>query len=84
MGYTQNMNIKSKGVDNMNSFDKIDIYAKIGDLKDIDYRNTLAIATIIELLVEKGIITRQEFSRKAFVLDNMSTDELRNLRSLNR
>lgn len=68
----------------MNSFDKIDIYAKIGDLKDIDYRNTLAIATLIELLVEKRIITREEFSRKAYTLDNMSTDELRDLRSLNR
>lgn len=66
----------------MSNFDKIDIYAKIGDLKDIDYRNTLAIATLIELLVEKGVITRQEFSRKAYALDNMSTDELRNLRSL--
>ncbi|SKC92112.1 hypothetical protein [Maledivibacter halophilus] len=66
----------------MNSFDKIDIYAKIGDLKDIDYRNTLAIATIIELLVDKGIISRQEFARKAYILDQMSTDELRNLRSL--
>ncbi|MCT4563301.1 MAG: hypothetical protein N4A68_03095 [Maledivibacter sp.] len=68
----------------MNSFDKIDIYAKIGDLKDIDYRNTLAIATLIELLVEKGIITRQEFYRKSYVLDNMSTAELKDLRSLNR
>lgn len=66
----------------MKSFDKIDIYAKIGDLKDIDYRNTLAIATIIEILVDKGIITRQEFAQKAYALDNMSTDELRNLRSL--
>lgn len=66
----------------MKSFDKIDIYAKIGDLKDIDYRNTLAIATIIEILVDKGIITRQEFAQKAYTLDNMSTDELRNLRSL--
>lgn len=68
----------------MNSFNKIDIYAKIGDLKEIDYRNTLAIATLIELLVEKGLITRNEFACKAYVLDNMSTDELRNLRSLNR
>ncbi|SHK37723.1 hypothetical protein [Paramaledivibacter caminithermalis] len=68
----------------MNSFDKIDIYAKIGDLKDIDYRNTLAIATLVELLVEKGIITRQEFSHKAYILDNMSTEELKSFRSLNR
>ncbi len=72
------------GVDNMNSFNKIDIYAKIGDLKEIDYRNTLAIASLIELLVEKGVFTRNEFARKAYVLDNMSTDELKDLRSLTR
>lgn len=68
----------------MNSFDKIDICAAIGDLKEIDYRNTLAIATLIELLVDKGLITRHEFANKAHVLDNMSTDELKSLRSLNR
>ncbi|WP_432662143.1 hypothetical protein R9X47_16410 [Wukongibacter baidiensis] len=68
----------------MNSFNKIDIYAKIGDLKEIDYRNTLAIASLIELLVEKGVFTRNEFARKAYVLDNMSTDELKDLRSLTR
>lgn len=66
----------------MRGFDKIDIYAKIGDLKEIDYRNTLAIATLIELLVEKDIITRDEFARKAYALDNMSTDELKDLRSV--
>lgn len=66
----------------MRGFDKIDIYAKIGDLKEIDYRNTLAIATLIELLVEKNIITRDEFARKAYALDNMTTDELKNLRSV--
>ena len=27
----------------------IDLYAQIADLKEIDYRNTLAIATIIEI-----------------------------------
>lgn len=66
----------------MKSFDKIDIYAKIGDLKEVDYRNTLAIASLIELLVDKDIITRDEFARKAYTLDNMTTDELKNLRSL--
>lgn len=68
----------------MNGFDKIDIYAKIGDLKEIDYRNTLAIATIIELLIENGIITRQDFARKAYILDNMSTEDLKNFRAMNR
>lgn len=59
----------------------IDIIAQLGDLKNIDYKNTLAIATLIELLVENGLITRQEFARKAQQLDHMSLEELKNIRS---
>lgn len=71
-------------MDIVNGFDNIDIYAMIGDMKDVDYRNTLAIATLIEILVEKGIITRDEFARRAYALDNMSTEELKELRTLHR
>lgn len=60
---------------------KIDLVSQIGDLKEIDYRNTLAIATLIELLIEKNIITRQEFARKSYYLDNMSLDQLKQLRT---
>lgn len=60
---------------------KIDLIGQIGDLKEIDYRNTLAIATLIELLIEKNIITRQEFARKSYCLDNMSLEQLRQLRT---
>lgn len=60
---------------------KIDLISQIGDLKDIDYRNTLAIATLIELLIEKNIITRQEFARKSYHLDNMSLEQLKQLRT---
>lgn len=42
----------------------IDIYGQLSDLKKIDYRNTLAIAGLIELLVEKGLITKPELSKK--------------------
>jgi len=55
---------------------KVDIIAQIGDLKEIDYRNTLAIASIIELLIDKEIINRQEVAKKARLLDNMTTDEI--------
>lgn len=55
----------------------IDVYAQIGDLKEVDYRNTLAIAAIIELLVSKGIIDRMEFAQIAQKLDNMSLDQLK-------
>ncbi|MBS3994620.1 MAG: hypothetical protein KGZ33_02400 [Alkaliphilus sp.] len=55
----------------------IDLYAQIGDLKDIDYRNTLAIATLIELLIEKGLLNRTEFALAAQKLDDMSLEDLR-------
>ncbi|MDI9476363.1 MAG: hypothetical protein ACOX0L_08720 [Natronincolaceae bacterium] len=59
----------------------IDLMGQLGDLKEIDYRNTLAIATLIEILTEKGIITRQEFSKKSYYLDNMSLEQLRRFRT---
>ncbi|KAB3528948.1 hypothetical protein [Alkaliphilus serpentinus] len=60
---------------------KLDIVSQIADMKDNDYRNTLAIATLIELLIEKNIITRQEFSRKSFYLDNITLEELKESRA---
>lgn len=59
----------------------IDIYAQLGDLKEVDYRNTLAIATLIEILHEKGLITRREFSQKAQQLDAMTIEELKILQA---
>ena len=32
---------------------KVDILAQLGDIKEIEYRNTLALTSIIELLLEK-------------------------------
>lgn len=59
---------------------EVDIIAQIGDLKEVDYRNTLAIASLIELLIEKGIINRHEIARKARILDSMSTEEVLRIR----
>ena len=59
----------------------IDLISQLGDLKEIDYRNTLAIATLIELLIEKGIITLQQFSGKSHYLDNMSLEQLKRFRT---
>ncbi len=65
----------------MNLFQDIDLIKQLSDLKNIDYRNTLAIATIIELLIEKNHITRQEFIKKSKHLDRMSLEELKQLRA---
>lgn len=59
----------------------IDVYAQLGDLKEVDYRNTLAIAAMIEILIAKGFIDRREFAQMAQRLDSMSIDELKILRS---
>lgn len=59
----------------------IDIIAQLADLKEIDYRNTLAIACIIEILIEKGIIKRQDIALKARELENMTISEIRKLRA---
>lgn len=59
----------------------LNIVAQISKLKDTDYRNTLAIATLIELLIEKGVITKQEFSMRSFQLDKMPLEELKRKRN---
>ncbi|EAX46866.1 hypothetical protein TcarDRAFT_0554 [Thermosinus carboxydivorans Nor1] len=54
----------------------IDIVGQIADMKTVDYRNTLAISVLIELLVEKGLFTRQEFAAKAAELEQASLAEI--------
>jgi hypothetical protein len=51
---------------------KLDVIAQIGDIKEIEYRNTLAITSVIELLLEKNIISREDISMKAEELDKMA------------
>ncbi|AJS60661.1 hypothetical protein [Paenibacillus sp. IHBB 10380] len=51
------------------SMDMVSMIAKLADLKDEHYRNTLAISTMLELLVDKGVFTREEMEKKAAELD---------------
>lgn len=62
----------------MNQFEVI---GQIADLKETDYKNTLAIACIIELLIEKGILSRNEIAKKAYFLENLSLDQVKYLHS---
>ncbi len=48
---------------------EIDLIGKIADLKNDQYRLTLAVSTLMELLVEKGVITKDDISSKASELD---------------
>jgi hypothetical protein len=51
---------------------EVDILYQISKLKDIDYKNTLVLTSLVELLIEKGIITRNELIRKTKELDNIA------------
>lgn len=48
------------------------LWATVGDLKENDYKNMLAVTSLIDLLIEKGIITREELANRAQHLDAMN------------
>lgn len=54
----------------------LEIAGHIADLKDTDYRNTLAAAVLVELLIEKGVFTREEFALKARELEQATLAEI--------
>jgi hypothetical protein len=43
----------------------LDLAARLSGLKEDNYRQMLALSVLIELLVEKGIVTPEEIRRKA-------------------
>ena len=47
----------------------IDILYQISKLKEIDYKNTLVLTSLIELLIEKKVITRAELAAHSRRLD---------------
>ena len=51
---------------------ELNLIGQIGDMKEINYKNTLAIASVIEILLEKNIITYNEIKNKAQELDEMA------------
>lgn len=50
-------------------FDEVDMIGKLADLKEEHYKNTLVLSAIIELLIERKIVTSQEITLKAAELD---------------
>ncbi|PWK16530.1 hypothetical protein [Tumebacillus permanentifrigoris] len=55
---------------------EVDMIAQLADLKEVDYKNTLVLTALVELLVDKGILTRQEVIQKARQLDTDLSLEL--------
>lgn len=54
----------------------LDIVGQIADMKETDYKNTMALSVLIELLIEKGYFTRQEFAQKANQLEHDTMAEI--------
>ena len=60
----------------------IHIIGQLADLKDTDYKNTLAISALIELFIEKRLFTREEFTRQAETLEKLTMAEIISQRRL--
>lgn len=46
-------------------FQYLELASQVSDLKHDHYRQLLALSTLIELLVEKGLLTAEEIQEKA-------------------
>jgi len=66
---------KSNQKDAYNPIDQLNLWGQLADMKEIDYRNTLAIASIIEVLLDKRIITREDIANKAAFLNQIAFEE---------
>lgn len=60
----------------------VNIIGQIADLKDTDYKNTLAITALIEIFIQKGLFTREDFSHQAHALENQTLAEITSQRRL--
>lgn len=54
------------------SAETLRLWATVADLKENDYKNMLAVTSLIDLLIQKGIITRDELADRAQHLDAMN------------
>ncbi|GGG71641.1 hypothetical protein [Paenibacillus radicis (ex Gao et al. 2016)] len=51
------------------AWEQVQLAAKVADLKDEHYRTVLTLSAMLELLVDKGLLTREELALKAEQLD---------------
>ncbi|MFC5450609.1 hypothetical protein [Paenibacillus aestuarii] len=50
-------------------FDEINMIGKLADLKESHYNQSLVLSSLIQVLIEKGIVTAQELQTKSKELD---------------
>ncbi|QGQ99836.1 hypothetical protein EHS13_35715 [Paenibacillus psychroresistens] len=53
--------------------EQVDYIGKLADLKEQHYQNTLILSAMLELLLEKGLLTHQDIEQKAAQLDEALT-----------
>lgn len=63
-----------------NHLQEINMIGQLADLKDSNYKNTLVMTALIELLIEKGLLTRKEILQKTNALEtDLMNDLLRQI-----
>ncbi|WP_127582167.1 hypothetical protein [Paenibacillus koleovorans] len=58
-----------------NAMQEVNMVAKLADLKEEHYRNSLLLSAMMELLIEKGILSRKEIESKMVELDSLMTPD---------
>ncbi|WP_339279132.1 hypothetical protein NYE40_24150 [Paenibacillus sp. FSL W8-1187] len=64
------------------AWNQVAVMGKLGDLSDTQYRTLLALSAMLELLVDKGILTREELEQKSAQLEACDSEPLRALSAL--
>ncbi|XEC95062.1 hypothetical protein AB6A23_00245 [Paenibacillus tarimensis] len=54
---------------NVSAWEQVNLVAGLADLKNDHYRTLLALSAMLELLIEKGLLTREELEQKTAHLD---------------
>ncbi|RNB83404.1 hypothetical protein EDM56_22330 [Brevibacillus fluminis] len=57
-------------------FQEVNVLAKLADLQETEYHNTVLLHGIIELLIQKGVLTREELLAKARQIDTQLSQQL--------
>ncbi|KZE39364.1 hypothetical protein AV540_04075 [Brevibacillus parabrevis] len=55
---------------------EVQIIAKLADLQETDYRNTLVLHALVDILVAKGLLTHDELTEKVNELDSQLSFQL--------
>lgn len=58
---------------------EVNLAAKLADLQELHYQNTLVLHSIVELLMEKGLFTNDDLIKKAQAMDTELNQQLTQL-----